>query len=350
MSHPKSFLPTVAAENTTANRWRGHRTRKFALGIVGAIAGATMLTSAANAAGCGKVSITEMNWASSQIITEVAKFLMEQGYGCKVEKIPSATTTAVASLAENGEPDIVTELWLNSTGEVFKKLEAEGKVERLADVLVPGGVEGWWIPEYITKKHPELKTVKDVMAHPNLVGGRFNNCPDGWGCRTVNDNLIKALRLESSGLEVFNHGSGETLSTSIASAYEDSKPWFGYYWGPTAVLGKYKMTKISIGDIDTEAHSANQNKDNANPKVSDFPPAPVLTVVTADFKKREPAAAKLMSNVSFDVNVMNSLLAWKKEKGASAEEAAVRFLTQEKETWSKWVSDEARKKLSAILR
>ena len=69
-----------------------------------------------------------MNWASSQIITEVSKFLMEQGYGCKVEKVPSATTTSIASLAENGEPDIVTELWLNSTGEIYKKLEGEGKL------------------------------------------------------------------------------------------------------------------------------------------------------------------------------------------------------------------------------
>ena len=91
--------------------------------FLGAISGVALMASSAMAAGCGKVSITEMNWASSQIITEVSKFLMEQGYGCKVTKVPSATTTAVASLAENGEPDIVTELWLNSSGDVFKKIE-----------------------------------------------------------------------------------------------------------------------------------------------------------------------------------------------------------------------------------
>ena len=324
--------------------------RKFTLVAASAIASAVLLGPVADAKACGTVSITEMNWASSQIITEVSKFLMEQGYGCKVKKVPSATTTAVASLAENGQPDIVTELWLNSTGDVYKKLESQGKVERLADVLSPGGVEGWWIPEYVANKHPNLKTVKDVMANPQQVGGRFNNCPDGWGCRIVNDNLVKALKLEGSGLKVFNHGSGETLSTSIASAYEDSKPWFGYYWGPTAVLGKYKMKKLSIGAIDVKVHTENQNKGTANPGVSDFPPAPVLTVVTSAFKKREPTIAKLMSNVSFDVDVMNGLLAWKKDKGASAEEAAVRFLKTQKNTWSNWVSDGARKKLSAIIK
>ena len=73
-------------------------------------------------------------------------------------------------------------------------------------------------------------------------------------------------------------------------------------------------------------------------------------MVTAAFKKREPAIAELMSKVSFDVNTMNGLLAWKKEKKASAEEAAVRFLTQEKATWANWVSADARKKLGAILK
>ena len=101
--------------------------RKLTLAIIGAASSIAMMSSVANAASCGKVSITEMNWASSQIITEVAKFLMEQGYGCKVEKVPSATTTAVASLAENGEPDIVTELWLNSTGDAYSKMEKAGK-------------------------------------------------------------------------------------------------------------------------------------------------------------------------------------------------------------------------------
>jgi len=131
--------------------------RKFFLIFLGAVSGIALTMSSATAAGCGKVSITEMNWASSLIITEVSKFLMEQGYGCKVTKVPSATTTAVASLSENGEPDIVTELWLNSSGDVFKKMEAAGKVERLSEVISPGGLEGWWIPEYLAKKTSRIK-------------------------------------------------------------------------------------------------------------------------------------------------------------------------------------------------
>ena len=310
---------------------------------------ATVSSGSAAYADCGEVSITEMNWASSQIITEVSKFLMEQGYGCTVEKVPSATTTSVASLAENGEPDIVTELWLNSTGDVYAKLEADGKVSRLAEVFNPGGIEGWWIPAYLAESNPELTTIEGIMANPDAVGGRFNNCPDGWGCRIVNDNIINALGLRDT-MEIFDHGSGETLGTSIASAYGDKLPWFGYYYAPTAVLSKYPMVQVKIGEVDVGVHIANTNKDNPNPGVSDFPPAPVLTVATAALTEREPEIAELMGKVSFDIDILHGILAWQDESGASSEEAAVYFLTNNSDVWSQWIDDAAREKLSALIK
>lgn len=298
---------------------------------------------------CGQVSITEMNWASASVVTNVAKFVMEQGYGCDVAVVPSDTVPAITSVAENGEPDIVTELWVNSTGEVFDRLESEGKIVRLGEVLSPGGVEGWWLPTYVVDKHPELKTIEGIMANPELVEGRFNNCPDGWGCRIVNDNLIRALNLEASGIDVFNHGSGETLASSMASAVQNEEPWFGYYWGPTVPLGKFDMTRIDLGEYDADAHAANGNKDIDNPRVSDFPAAPVLTAVTTSFQEREPEVAEMLSKMTFKTETMSQVLAWKSDNNASAEEAAVYFLSNNTDTWSNWLSDSARERLAALL-
>lgn len=321
---------------------------KFAAAL-GFAAAAIALPSAASAE-CGEVSITEMNWASAQVVTTVAGFIMERGYGCQVDKVPSDTVPAVASLAENGEPDIATEIWENSTGEVYQRLLDEGKIEVAGPILEPGGVEGWWIPTYLVEAHPELKTIEGVMANPELVGGRFNNCPTGWGCRVVNDNLIKALKMRDSGIEVFDHGSGETLATSMAAAYESEEPWFGYYWGPTVPLGKYEMTRIVIGDYDAEAHLANANPDQDNPKVSDFPAAPVVTVYTTTFKAREPEVAEFLQKMTFETGTMSAVLAWKDENNATAEEAAVYFLRTYPEVWSSWLSDDARGKLEAVIK
>jgi glycine betaine/proline transport system substrate-binding protein len=312
-----------------------------------AIAAAVAVPGAA-AAECGEVSVAKMNWASASIITNVTEFLMEQGYGCDVTVVPSATTTAITSLAENGEPDVVPELWVNSAPAYFK-LRDQGKVIKAADVIEDGGLENWWIPAYLAEEHPELKTVEGILANPELVGGRFHNCPDGWGCRIANDSLVEAWEFEENGLEVFNHGSGETLASSMAAAYESEEPWFGYYWGPTAPLGNYDMVAVDMGPYKEEVHACNQDVECEEVGKSAYPAAPVLTVVTADFAEREPEVAELVSNISFSNQELSNLLAWQSENNASAEEAAVYFLTSNQETWKGWVNDEARERLAAIF-
>lgn len=309
-----------------------------------------MGTSAASiaAADCGEVSITEMDWASSAVVTAVASFLMEQGYGCTVNKVPSSTVPALTSVAETGEPDIVTETWVNSTP-IYEELVAEGKIVELTDVLSDGGVEGWWIPAYLAEAHPELKTLEGIMANPELVGGRFHDCPSGWACDIINNNNYKAAGMEAAGLERFQHGSGETLATAIAAAYADQSPWFGYYWAPTSVLGKYPMVQVETASYDAEAHACNGDAECASPKLSAYPTAKVATAVSGTFAEENPEIVELMSNVSFTNAQMGEVLAWQDDNNASFEEAAVYFLTNYKDVWGAWLNDDARGKLSALL-
>ena len=67
-------------------------TRKLAAAT--ALATGLIAGTASAQSDCGEVSITEMNWASSVVVTAVSEFLMEQGYGCDVTKIPSSTKHA----------------------------------------------------------------------------------------------------------------------------------------------------------------------------------------------------------------------------------------------------------------
>ncbi|MBR9763934.1 MAG: ABC transporter substrate-binding protein [Rhodobacteraceae bacterium] len=319
-----------------------------------AIATAMILPAAAASAQdaegqCGEVSIAQMGWAAAEVTTNIAKFLLEQGYGCDVSLVQSDTIPAITSVAENGEPDVVTNLWLNSAGDAYTKLEEGGTIKRLTSVLEPGGVEGWWIPTTLAEEHPELTTIEGILENPELVGGRFNNCPDGWGCRVVSDNLSRALDLEGHGIEVFNHGSGETLATSMGAAVTNGEPWFGYYWGPTVPLGKYDMTKVDMGGYDEAAFTPLQNPDAADPQVSDFPAAPILTAVTSDFAEANPAVTEFFSNMTFATDQMSGLLAWKDENNASNEEVAVYFLSTASDTWTSWVNDAANEKLSALV-
>ena len=320
--------------------------KKIAAALVGLVA----MPAAAQAADCGEVVMTEMNWKSSQVVTSVAKFVLEQGYGCTVKMVPSSTVPALASVAETGKPDIVTELWINGAP-AYDKMQEEGKITTLTDVLSDGGVEGWWIPKYLVEKHPELATLEGIKANPELVGGRFHQCPEGWGCQRANASKGAAAGLEAAGIEIFQHGSGETLAASIAAAYDDKKPWFGYYWGPTAILGKYPMHKISLGDYVPEVHKCDSDPDcpNRSEKLSEYPVSPVKTVVTNTFADEHPAAAAFMAKLSFTNAKMNGILAWMDANKATPEEAAVHFLTSDKELWMSWLDADAKAKLSELF-
>ena len=274
---------------------------------------------------------------------------MAQGLGCDVQKVPSSTVPALTSLAETGEPDILTEVWANSTPS-YEPLLAGGKLVELGNVLSDGGVEAWWIPAYLAETNPELTTWEGIIANPDLVGGKFHDCPSGWACDIINNNNLNAAGIDDTDLERFQHGSGETLQASIASAYADKAPWFGYYWAPTAVLGKYPMVRVEVPAYDADAHACNGDVDCATPGFSSYPAAKVVTAASAAFIAREPAAAALMANVTFTNAQMGEVLAWRLDNNASNEEAAVYFLSTYQDVWAEWLDDEAKANLSALLK
>lgn len=315
------------------------------------IASATLfaaMSSTAAFADCGEVTMTEMNWASSAVVTSVSKFLMEQGYGCTVQTVPSSTVPALVSVAETGKPDIVSELWILGAP-TYQSMQDEGVITTLTDVLSDGGQEGWWVPKYLVDEHPELATVEGVLANVELLGGRFHSCPDGWACKFTNDDLTTNFGLVDAGFEIFIHGSGETLATSLASAFESEEPWIGYYWAPTSLLGKYEMVAVDQGPYNEEIFACAADPECTPEGVSGWPVGPVKTVVTNDFADREPDISALMTNVAFTNAQMGDILAWKEANNASNDEAAVYFLTTYSDVWPSWLNDEAREKLSALI-
>ena len=317
--------------------------------LIGATFGLMLAPGLAAADDCGEVTITEMNWASSAIITEIAKFIMENGYGCDVQKVPSSTTPSLVSVAETGKPDIVTELWINGAP-AYNELQDAGKITTSADVLSDGGLEGWWVPRYMVDQKPELATIEGLKANVEMMGGRFHNCPDGWACKNTNVDLARNFGLEAAGYEIFVHGSGETLATSIGAAYSNQEPWLGYYWSPDPLMAKYDMVKVDMGvPYNEEVFLCAANAECTAEGVSDWPVGPVKTVVTTDFEEREPAIAEFMTNMSYDNATVLGFLSWMDENKATYEEAAVYFLLNNKDLWSSWISEDANAKLAEFF-
>lgn len=313
---------------------------------------------AAQPAACGHLTIANMNWQSAEVLAHIDKIVLNKGYGCDAELVPGDTMPTLSSMIEKGQPDVAPEAWVNSIREPLDKAVKTGRLHYSVAVLSDGSVQGLWVPQYFADAHPNIKTVGDALQHPELFPspddpkkGALYNCPSGWSCQIATGNLFKATGAAAKGFVLVDTGSSAGLDGAIAKAYERKQAWLGYYWSPTAILGKYKMVRLAIDIPFDEAawNSCNAVVDCAKPKLNPWPKAEVNTVVTERFRQKAGPAYAYLSKRQWDNATVNNLLAWMKDNQANGQDGARHFLATRPDVWTKWVSADVAAKVKASL-
>ena len=313
---------------------------------------------AASAQECGRVTIANMNWQSAEVIANIDKIILSEGYGCDAELVIGDTVPTLTSMTEKGEPDIAPEGWVDLLPDVVTRGIEEGKLVSTIPVLSDGAVQGWWVPKYLVDANPDIKTIDDALKHPELFPapedsskGAVYNGPQGWGGTVVTTQLFRAYEAEKAGFTLVDTGSAAGLDGSLAKAYERKEGWMGYYWAPTAILGKYEMVKLDHGVPFDEAewNRCNTVGDCADPKRNHWPADSVETLVTTEFAERAGPAMDYLKTRSWSNATVNKLLSWMTDNQATGEEGAEYFLENNEDIWSKWVSPEVADKVKAAV-
>lgn len=308
---------------------------------------------------CGDLTIASMNWQSAEVLANLDKFILDTAYGCNAEILVGDTVPSLTSMIEKGEPDLVPEAWVDLLPELINTGVKDGKIKLTGDSLSDGGVQGWWMPKYFADANPEIKTIEDVFAHPELFPdpedpskGAIYNGPQGWGGTIASAQLFKAFDGTGHGFNLIDTGSAAGLDGSIARAYERQEPWVGYYWAPTALMGRYDMVKLDHGvplDLD-EWRNCTSVADCAEPKTNDWPRDEIKTAVTTAFAEQAtPEVIEYLTKRSWSNETVNKLMAWMTENQASGEAGAKHFLSENEDLWTQWVSPEAAEKIKAAL-
>jgi len=311
------------------------------------------------AAECGDITMAEFNWASGELMANVDKLILEEGYGCNVDLVIGGTTAIFASMNEKGTPQIAGEQWVNALRELLDPALAEGRLHAVNTAPIMGLGEGWWIPPYTKEAHPELVTVLDWIEHPELFPsaedpskGAFVGCPAGWGCQHVNLNLFKAFDMEAKGWVLVNPGSAAGLDGSIAKANEREENWLGYYWSPTSIIGKYNMQAVPWG----VEYAGNEHWDTCisqeectDPQQTSWIQSEVFTIVTDEFMQSGGEINDYLAARVFPGDVMGAMLVFMADEQAAGEDAAIEFLIEYEDLWTTWVSEDVAAKVKAAL-
>lgn len=331
-------------------------TRQCLAGVL-VLAGMLSNVEAVQGEDCGEISIASMSWASAKVIAEIDKLILTNGYGCDAQLASGDTIPSFAGMREMGQPDLVPELWINTISDQLDAAVASGQIIVGAEILADGGEEGWWIPRYIADAHPEIITVSDALERPDLfpvsdeeVLGAVHGCPPGWGCQISMTNLFRAYDAQAKGFTLVNAGSAAELDASIARAHANSLGWLGYYWAPTAMLGRYEMVRLQSGEHD-QLHwdTCTVVVDCEEPAINAWPASRVFTVFTEGFKQRAPVAVDYVSKRQWSNTILNSLLLWMADNQATGDEAALYFLQNYEDIWSSWVPENVLSRVKAAL-
>ena len=315
--------------------------------------------SLANAAECGDVTIASMNWQSAEVLSNLDRFILNEGYGCNADITVGDTVPTITSMAERGQPDIAPEAWIDLLPDVVQRGTDEGRIIQIGSPLPEGGVQGWWIPKYLADANPEIKTIGDALKHPELFPdaeepsqGAILNGPQGWGGTVVTTQFYKAFDAEDANFKLVDTGSAAGLDGAIARGYEREQGLLAYYWAPTALLGKYAMVRLDEGvDRDAEEWArCNTVSDCPDPKPNAWPADTVVTLVAKSFSDRvAPEVLSYLEKRSWSNETVSQLMAWMTDNQATGEDGARHFLRENKDLWVDWVSPEAAEKIEAAL-
>lgn len=329
--------------------------RRLALAATFAVLAAPALAQAPQCEIDRPVMFADLNYDSAQFHTEIAKFIIEHGYGCSVDAIPGDTIPLINGVAR-GDADIIMEIWTANPAQAWVDAEQAGQTVAMGTTF-ESSLEGWFVPTSLVSgegaRAPELKSVTDLPRYKELFEdpeepgkGRFYNCPAGWQCEVVNSKKLIAYGLEDHFTN-FRPGTGTALAAAADAAALRERPVLFYYWGPTWLLGKHDFTQLEEPPFD-KAVWDRMLESAAPEQATAYPVSAVIIGANKAFTEAAPNLAAFLKAYDGTVQATQAALAEMQETNAPAAALAKKFLAGD-ESWTNWVPEEVAAAVKAAL-
>ena len=294
------------------------------------IAGLMLLGAATAAKAETKVTIGDLNWTGPQATAAVIKTIIKKRLGGEAEIVAGLSDQAIIAAGMDkgdGSVDVYTELWMPNQQSIWDKYIDGAKT--IAHNKPYAGTEKLFVPAYMADR---VKTIED-LRDPQIAA-LFDSDGNGKGEYWPGDAGWKAtkvwqIKFRDYGLSdlwepiVYSDG---TLKTQLKSAYEAQKPILFYYWTPEWIHAAYQLQALE-GEPDSTPDCSSLKLDQEDwLAASKFncahPDSAVYVAYSKSLEKRNPAAAKFLSQIQLDPAVVNQWILSIGRDGLSPQEVA----------------------------
>ncbi|WP_324658502.1 glycine betaine ABC transporter substrate-binding protein [Burkholderia thailandensis] len=309
------------------------------------------------------VKFAEMGWDSAKFMTEVVRYVLEKGYGCRTELMTATNAIALQAIT-TGDLNVMVEYWAGRTP-AYEKAVQDGRVTIVGSLVNGGSVEGYYVPEYVIKGDPargikplapDLKSIADLPRYKSVFAdpedpsrGRLYNCPIGWQCESDTEQKMKAYKIGAAYTD-FHPGSGPALDAAVESAFTRGKPILFYYWEPSTILGRFRAVKLDEPAYNANCWKTINGSKDPNPCGSASPPTSLRVVVSNSVADSDPVLMSLFEKVQFSIGALNATIARMATDKVQPRQAALDFLKANPSLVAQWVPAAAAQKVAASLK
>jgi glycine betaine/proline transport system substrate-binding protein len=291
------------------------------------------------------IVFSDLNWASAELQTRIAQYIVEHGYGYPVDAIFGDTTSMQLGLA-SGDTQVTMEIWLPNQQVWWDKEIKDGGVIPVGKSLDDNWQSAFVIPTYLAEENPGLVSVFDLPDYMDLFvtpesGGKalLVSCVVGWQCELHNESQVNAYGL-ADVIELQTPGSQAALDAAITGAYEKGEPVLFYYWGPTKIAAELDLTLLEEPAYTDACWAAD--------KGCGYPLARVLIAVHPSLILRAPDVVEMLRKWDYTAAAQVTAEGWMSDNEATSGEAAINFLKTQ-DVWMEWVTDGAASSIAAAL-
>ncbi len=282
------------------------------------------------------IKLAENSWTGSSINVNVAKILLEDQLGYKVEIVTIDERNQWPALA-SGDLSASLEVWPSGHQEAMTQyIDDQKVVDNIGQLGVVGKI-GWYIPKYMLTDHPELATWEGFVDAEGATmfktaesgdAGQFLAGDPAWV--QYDADIIKNLGMN---LKVVNAGSEQAILAALDAAYSREEPILFYFWTPHSIHAKYELTEVKLPDYSDDCYA----KTSSGGVDCDYPPDVLLKVAWAGLKDAAPDAYQFLKNFNYANQDQIDMIAAVELNKEEVAQAAQAWVDKNKAVWEKWL-------------
>lgn len=250
-------------------------------------------------------------WSDAEVVTNIAKLVLEQRLGQKVELVMTDVALQYAAL-QRGQIDLMLMAWLPGTHKSYWE-KVKDDVEDLG-VLYSDARLGWAVPAEIPVS--TVRTIEDLKK-PDVqekLGGRIQGIDAGAGLMKLSEAALKTYGLDYKLLTASDAAMVSALDRAI-----QRKQWIVVTtWSPHWMFSQYKLRYLE------------------DPKQALGGSESIHALARKGFSADFPKAAAFVRNMKVPLSDLEAVMLKARDTNAAKEAAA--YVASHGDVVNRWLS------------